>query len=72
MTQYLMVLFIGLLSGYLIGSSGVRYQRSADLQLLIDLEAAKRKDDGVYRTGDLLTETRPFECGVICTREVAR
>lgn len=72
MTTYLIVLFIGLLSGYLIGSSGVRYQRSADLQLLIDLEAAKRKDDGSYRIGDEMTETKPFECGVICTREVAR
>ena len=72
MTTYLIVLFIGLLSGYLIGSAGVRYQRTGDLQLLIDLEAAKRKDDGAYRTGDVMTETKPFECGVICTREVAR
>jgi len=72
MTTYLIVLFIGLLSGYLVGSASVRYQRTSDLQLLIDLEAAKRKDDGSYRTGDAITETKPFECGVIRTREVER
>ena len=72
MTTHLIVLAIGLLSGYLLGSSGVRYQRSNDLQLLIDLEAAKRKDDGWYRQGDEATETKPTECGVIRTREISR
>lgn len=72
MTTHLIVLTIGLLSGYLIGSAGARYQRSRDLQRLIDLEAIQRKADGLYRRGDLLTETEPVECGVIRTREVTR
>lgn len=72
MTTYLIVLFIGLLSGYLIGTSGTRYQRSRDLQALIDLEAVQRKADGLYRRGDDLTETEPVESGVISTREIGR
>jgi len=72
MTTYLIVLAIGLLSGYLIGSSGVRYQRTDSLQRLIDLEAVQRKADGLYRRGDLMTETEPVECGVIRTREIAQ
>jgi hypothetical protein len=72
MTTYFIVLFIGLLSGYLIGSAGVRYQRNEDIQLLIDLEAAKRKEDGMYRIGDDTTETKPAECGVFRVREISR
>jgi hypothetical protein len=72
MTQYLIVLFIGLLSGYLIGTAGLRYQRTNEIQRLIDIEATKRKADGLYRKGDDLTETEPVESGVISTREVRR
>jgi hypothetical protein len=72
MTQYLIVLFIGLLSGYLIGTAGLRYQRTNEIQRLIDIEATKRKADGLYRVGDDLTETEPVESGVISTREVRR
>jgi len=72
MTTYLIVLAIGLLSGYLIGSAGARYQRTDSLQRLIDLEAVQRKADGLYRRGDLMTETEPVECGVIRTREISR
>ena len=72
MTQYLIVLFIGLLSGYIIGTAGLRYQRTNEIQRLIDIEATKRKADGLYRKGDDLTETEPVESGVISTREVRR
>jgi hypothetical protein len=72
MTNYLIVLFIGLLSGYLIGTAGLRYQRTNEIQRLIDIEATKRKADGLYRKGDDLTETEPVESGVISTREVRR
>jgi hypothetical protein len=61
MTQYLIVLFIGLLSGYIIGTAGLRYQRTNEIQRLIDIEATKRKADGLYRKGDDLTETEPVE-----------
>jgi hypothetical protein len=72
MTNYLIILFIGLLSGYLIGTAGLRYQRTNEIQRLIDIEATKRKADGLYRKGDDLTETEPVESGVISTREVRR
>jgi len=72
MTTYLTVLFIGLLSGYLIGTAGLRYQRTNEIQRLIDIEATKRKADGLYRRGDLMTETEPVESGVISTREISR
>ena len=71
MTQ-LIAFIIGLATGYLIGSIGLRHQRNEDIQLLIDLEAAKRKEDGLYRSGDAVTETSPAECGVFRTREVLR
>jgi hypothetical protein len=72
MTTYFIVLFIGLLSGYLIGSAGVRYQRSDDIQRLIDIEATQRKADGAYRVGDDSTEYHAHECGAGKPREVAR
>ena len=72
MTQYLIVLFIGLLSGYLIGTSGARYQRSHDLQALIDIDATSRRADGIYRRGDLLTETEPLDSWAGNAREVQR
>jgi hypothetical protein len=69
---YILVLTIGLASGYLIGSSGVRYQRSHDLQALIDTEATKRRADGIHRKGDLLTEYERLESWAGVAREVAR
>jgi len=69
---HVIVLFIGLLSGYLIGSAGVRYQRSDDIQRLIDIEATQRKADGIKRTGDIHTEYQAHECGAGKPREVAR
>lgn len=70
--SYFIVLAMGIAAGYLIGSAGCRYQRNDSLQALIDIEATRRKADGIYRRGDLLTETEPVECGVIRTREIAR
>jgi hypothetical protein len=72
MTQYLIVLFIGLLLGYLIGSSGVRYQRTDDIQRLIDIDARQRKADGAYRVGDDFTEYQRHVCGAGRSREVSR
>jgi hypothetical protein len=69
---HLTVLIIGLLSGYLIGSAGVRYQRTDDIQRLIDIEATQRKADGSYRLGDDFTEYQKHECGAGKPREVAR
>jgi hypothetical protein len=66
------VLIIGLLSGYLIGSAGVRYQRSDDIQRLIDIDAKQRKADGAYRIGDEFTEYKSHDCGAGRPREVAR
>jgi hypothetical protein len=66
------VLIIGLLSGYLIGSAGVRYQRSDDIQKLIDIDKSQRKADGAYRIGDDFTEYQKHECGAGKPREVAR
>ena len=72
MTQYLIVLFIGLLSGYLIGTAGLRYQRTNEIQRLIDIEATKRKADGLYRVGDDSTEYQLHSCGAGKPREVAK
>ncbi len=69
---HMIVLIIGLLSGYLIGSAGVRYQRTDDIQRLIDIEATQRKADGIKRTGDIHTEYQAHECGAGKPREVAR
>jgi hypothetical protein len=66
------VLIIGLLSGYLLGSAGTRYQRSHDLQALIDIEATKRRADGLSRRGDILTEHEPDELSAGVAREVQR
>jgi hypothetical protein len=69
---HLTVLIIGLLSGYLVGSAGVRYQRSDDIQRLIDIDAKQRKADGIHRIGDMHTEYQAHECGAGRPREVAR
>jgi hypothetical protein len=69
---HLTVLIIGLLSGYLVGSAGVRYQRGDDIQRLIDIDATQRKADGAYRVGDDYTEYQKHECGAGKPREVAR
>jgi hypothetical protein len=72
MAQYLIVLIIGLLSGYLVGSAGVRYQRTDDIQKLIDIDKSQRKADGILRVGDIHTEYQAHECGAGRPREVAR
>jgi hypothetical protein len=69
---HLTVLIIGLLSGYLVGSAGVRYQRNSDLQAMIDIEATTRRADGIHRKGDLLTEYEPAESSAGCAREISR
>jgi hypothetical protein len=71
MTQ-LICFIIGLAIGYLIGSAGSRYQRSEDIQRLIDIDATQRKADGIKRTGDTMTEYQGHECGAGRPREVAR
>jgi hypothetical protein len=71
MTHFI-VLTIGLLSGYLIGFAGTRYQRTDDIQRLIDIDATQRKADGAYRVGDDFTEYQAHECGAGKPREVAR
>jgi hypothetical protein len=70
--NYLIALAIGLATGYLIGSRNARYQRSDDLQALIDQDATKRRADGIHRKGDLLTEYEPAESWAGVAREVAR
>jgi hypothetical protein len=69
---HVIVLFIGLLSGYLIGSAGTRYQRTDDIQRLIDIDAKQRKADGAYRVGDDFTQYKSHECGAGRPREVTR
>ena len=71
MTHFI-VLTIGLLSGYLLGSAGARYQRTDDIQRLIDIDQAQRKADGAYRTGDDSTEYHRHESGAGRSREVSR
>jgi hypothetical protein len=70
--NYLIALAIGLATGYLIGSRNARYQRSDDLQAMIDIEATKRRADGIHRKGDLLTEHERLESWAGVAREVAR
>jgi hypothetical protein len=65
-------LAIGLLAGYFIGLAGVRYQRTDDIQRLIDIDASQRKADGAYRVGDDSTEHKRHESGAGRSREVAR
>jgi hypothetical protein len=69
---HLTVLIIGLLSGYLLGSAGARYQRTSDIQAMIDIEATNRRADGIHRKGDLLTEHEPAESSAGVAREVLR
>lgn len=72
MMTYMLVLIIGIASGYLIGSAGSRYQRSDDIQRLIDIDKLQRKADGAYRIGDDFTQYKSHECGAGKPREVAR
>ena len=72
MAQYLIVLIIGIASGYLIGTHSTRYQRGDDIQRLIDIDATQRKADGAYRVGDDFTQYKSHECGAGRPREVAR
>jgi hypothetical protein len=71
MTQ-LIVFIIGLATGYLIGSRSTRYQRSHDLQQLIDIEATKRCAEGMHRRGDILTDYEPAESSAGVAREIKR
>jgi hypothetical protein len=68
----LIILVIGIASGYLIGTYGSRYQRTDDIQRLIDIDKLQRKADGAYRIGDEFTEYKSHECGAGRPREVAR
>jgi len=68
----LIILIIGIALGYLIGSAGSRYQRSNDLQALIDQDATKRRADGIHRKGDLLTEHERLESWAGVAREIKR
>jgi hypothetical protein len=70
--NYLIALAVGLSIGYLIGSHGTRYQRSHDLQALIDIEATRRIADGIRRRGDLWTEYEPAESSAGVAREISR
>jgi hypothetical protein len=72
MTQYFIVLIIGICTGYLLGSAGTRYQRTDEIQRLIDIDARQRKADGAYRVGDDFTEYQRHVCGAGRSREVAR
>jgi hypothetical protein len=68
----LIILIIGIALGYLIGSAGSRYQRSDDIQRLIDIDYKQRKADSIKRIGDWMTEYKAHECGAGRSREVAR
>lgn len=70
--NYLIATTIGIALGYLIGTLGSRYQRSDDIQRLIDIDAKQRKADGAYRVGDDSTEYKSHECGAGRPREVTR
>jgi hypothetical protein len=70
--NYLITLAIGTAIGYLVGTYGSRYERSEDIQRLIDIDATQRKADGIKRTGDIHTEYQAHECGAGRPREVAR
>jgi hypothetical protein len=70
--NYLITLAIGTAIGYLVGTLGSRYERSEDIQRLIDIDAKQRKADGIKRTGDIYTEYQAHECGAGRPREVAR
>jgi hypothetical protein len=68
----LIILIIGIALGYLIGTHSTRYQRTDDIQRLIDIDATQRKADGIHRVGDIYTEYQAHECGAGRPREVAR
>jgi hypothetical protein len=68
----LIILIIGTAIGYLIGTYSTRYERSDDIQRLIDIDATQRKADGIHRVGDIHTEYQAHECGAGRPREVAR
>ena len=68
----LIILIIGIALGYLIGTHGTRYQRTDDIQRLIDIDQQQRRADGAYRVGDDSTEYQRHECGAGKPREVAR
>jgi len=70
--NHLIALVIGTAIGYLIGSRNARYQRSNDLQALIDQDATKRRADGIHRKGDLLTEHERLESWAGVARKVSR
>ena len=69
---HLIVLTIGICTGYLLGSAGNRYQRTDHIQRLIDIDQQQRKADGAYRVGDDSTEYQRHSCGAGKPREVAR
>jgi hypothetical protein len=68
----LIILIIGIALGYLIGTYNTRYQRSDDIQKLIDIDKLQRKADGAYRIGDDFTQYKSHECGAGRPREVSR
>jgi hypothetical protein len=70
--NYLITLAIGTAIGYLVGTYGSRYERSDDIQKLIDIDKLQRKADGAYRIGDDFTQYKSHECGAGRPREVAR
>ena len=70
--NYLIATTIGIALGYLIGTHGTRYQRSDDIQKLIDIDKSQRIADGIHRVGDMHTEYQANECGAGRPREVAR
>ena len=70
--NYLIALAIGTAIGYLIGSHSARYQRTSDLQALIDIDATKRRADVIDRRVELLTEYEPAESSAGVAREMLR
>ena len=70
--NYLIALAIGTAIGYLIRTRSARYQRSHDLQALIDIQSTSRRADGLSRRGDILTEYEPAESAAGVAREVLR
>jgi hypothetical protein len=68
----LIILIIGTAIGYLIGTYNTRYERTDDIQRLIDIDKSQRKADGAYRIGDDFTQYKSHECGAGRPREVTR
>lgn len=65
MIDYLIVCLIGLAVGYIVGTAGMRQRKAEELQSLIDVEALRRRADGIRRTGDDVTEIEPYWHGFI-------